>query len=132
VRTLFACLAILLAGCATTPPEFQPTSSQRGLVNWRHGDESLTADVVFQKGAGGAVRLVASKGAILFMLTGADGVWTAAGPLARGGWRGPEKSAPAPLAGWICLAREWERAPAQRSLDVTCPRTGDRFRALFE
>lgn len=132
MRALFAWLAVLLAGCATTPPEFQPTSSQRALVNWRHGDESLTSDVVFQKGAGGAVRLVVSKGTTLFSLTRAGGVWVASGPLAHGGWQGSEKSAPKPLAGWICLAQDWERAPAQQSLDVTCPRTGDRFRVLFE
>jgi hypothetical protein len=132
VRLLLALLALLLAGCATAPPAFQPTSSRRALVNWRHGNESLTADVDFQKGAGDALRLVVDKGTTLFTLTRAGGVWTAFGPLAHGGWRGVEESAPAPLAGWICLAQDWERATAQSSLEVTCARTGDRFRALFE
>lgn len=123
---------LLVAGCATAPPAFRPVSSQRALVNWRHGNESLTADVVFQKGAGDALRLVVSKGTTLFTLTRAGDAWTASGPLAHGGWHGSEKSAPAPLASWICLARDWERMAAQSSLDMTCPRTGDRFRALFE
>lgn len=132
MKALFALIAILLAGCATAPPTFQPTSSQRALVNWRHGDESLTADVVFQKGAGGAVQLVVSKEETLFTITRSGSVWSVCRAFAKSGWQGSEKSAPKPLAGWICLAQDWEHAPAKKSLDVTCPRTGDRFRVLFE
>jgi hypothetical protein len=132
VKALFALIAILLAGCATAPLAFQPTSSQRALVNWRHDGESLTSDVVFQKGAGGAVRLVVSKGETLFTITRSGSVWTGRRAFAKNGWQGSEKSAPKPLASWICLAQNWEHAPAQKSLDVTCPRTGDRFRVLFE
>lgn len=154
MRTALALLVLLLAGCAITPPAFEPAASRRALVNWRHGAESLTADVIFQKDAGGGLRLVVNKGVTLFTLTRTGGEWTASGPMARGGWRGTWNTAPAALADWICLAEAWEGAPAAHdgvndvrtgrlsvrytkrgeklsAMELVCAATGDRFRALF-
>jgi hypothetical protein len=119
---------LLLVGCATVTPAFHPTQSVQALVNWRHGADSLTADVAFQKGAGGALRLIVSKGMSLLVLTRTGDEWTATGPLARGGWHGKVEHAPAPLAGWICFAAACDGRTA--GFEITCA-AGDRFRAIF-
>ncbi len=126
--SLFALL--LLAGCATVaPPAFQPAESRPALVNWRHGGESLTAEVVIQHAADGAARLIIGKGTTLLVLTEAGGRWTATGPLARGGWSGPESRAPGPLASWIYFAKESRGQTG--TFQVEAPGSGDRFRAVL-
>ncbi|MDD5198847.1 MAG: hypothetical protein PHC88_03510 [Terrimicrobiaceae bacterium] len=108
-----AAAAFLLAGCAIAPrAAFQPTASRHAIVTWRNGANLLVADMDFQTGANGALRLLVAKDAPLLALTRAGGEWTAVGPLARNGWRGAWNTAPAPLAGWLCLAEAYEGASA--------------------
>jgi hypothetical protein len=75
------------------------------------------------------MRLVVSKGMTLLILTQAGDEWIAAGPLARGGWRGRPERAPVPLAAWICFA-EAARGKTS-SFDAGCAGSDDRFRAVF-
>jgi hypothetical protein len=155
MRRIIPLLALsVLSGCATVQqPAFQPTATSRALVNWKHGGESLTTDVVFQKGSDGSIRILVSKEALLFTLTRSDGVWVAAGPFAHGGWRGRASAAPAALRDWICFAEAVEEASAMakggtakteqyslqctkrngsiKELGVGVLATGDRFRAIF-
>ncbi|HEY8902402.1 MAG TPA: hypothetical protein VIM48_01760 [Chthoniobacterales bacterium] len=155
MRRIIPLLVLLvLSGCATVQqPAFQPATTSRALVNWKHGGESLTADVVFQKGSDGAIRILVSKEALLFTLTRSDGIWVAAGPLAHGGWRGRASAAPAVLRDWICFAEAVEQASAMpkggmaqtdqyslqftkrngaiKELGVGVLATRDRFRAIF-
>jgi hypothetical protein len=147
--------ALLLCGCATVQqPAFRPSATTRALVNWKHGGQSLTADVIFQKGSGDSIRLLVSKEALLFTLTRNSGIWVAAGPLAHGGWRGQASAAPAVLRDWICLAEAMETSASTSSgggvkqtrqytvqsvkhggmtaeIDVVVLATGSRFRVLF-
>lgn len=151
-----AAAALLLAGCALhpSPPVFRPTASRHALVTWRSGATALRADLDFQTGASGALRLLVVKDAPLLTLTRSGGEWTAAGPLAGRGWRGAWNAAPASLAGWLCLAEAYEGASSApdgdsdvrtgrfsvryakrgaelRAFDLLDVATGGRFRVLF-
>jgi hypothetical protein len=101
-------VATALAGCQAIPQRiFRSTATEQALVNWRTDNDSLTADVVFQKGAEESVRLTVTKGVRLLVLTGERGRWTATGPFARGGWAGSANAAPGALAGWVALAEAY-------------------------
>jgi hypothetical protein len=156
MRRIIPLLVLLvLSACVTArQPAFQPATTNRALVNWKHGGESLTADVIFQKGSDGSIRILVRKETLLFTLTRLDGIWVAAGPLAHGGWRGQANAAPAVLGDWICLAEAMETATSTSAgggarkmgrytmqcvkrggktaeADVVVLATGSRFRALF-
>lgn len=153
-RIISLLFLLVLSGCATVrQPAFQSVATSRALVNWKHGGESLTADVIFQKGSGGSIRILVSKEALLFTLTRSDGIWVAAGPLAHGGWRGRASAAPAVLRDWIYFAEAVEQASAMpnggtaqtdqyglqctkrngaiKELGVGVFATRDRFRSIF-
>lgn len=156
VSRIIPLLAVLaLSACVTVrQPAFQPAVTSRALVNWRHGGESLTTDVIFQKGSGDSIRILVSKETLLFTLTRSRGIWVAAGPLAHGGWRGQSSAAPAMLKDWIYFAEAVEQASSMpdgggtaqgaqysvqytkrngsiKELGVGILPTGDRFRAIF-
>jgi len=44
------------------------------------------------------------------VLTRGDGAWTAPGPLVGRGWHGVTNTAPAVLAGWMCVVEAFEGA----------------------
>lgn len=112
---LLVLTAWLLLGCVTTREQtaFQPVSSERALVRWQRGGNTLTSDAVCARAADGSVlvRLYKQSPAPLLELRlDADGRLTARGSLAGRGWSGPYGEAPFPLATWVSFLLTWQNA----------------------
>ena len=113
--SLIALITTLLGGCATMPPPtaFQPVSSERALVRWQRGGNTLTSDAVCARAADGSVlvRLYKQSPAPLLELRlDADGRLTARGSLTGRGWSGSYGEAPFPLATWVSFLLTWQNA----------------------
>jgi hypothetical protein len=109
---LLAVLAgIGLSACATPPAKkFAATASRSGVVEWRRDGRQISAHAVFETGVAGAFRVVVGADKPVLVLTRSGGEWTASGPIASRGWHGAGNTAPATLAGWMCVAEAFEGA----------------------
>ncbi len=101
---------LALAACAISPLPFVAGTSRTAAVVWRNASGVHAGHVDFQSGVGLDLRLIVRTDASVLTLTRSRGEWTAVGPLAGRGWRGPENAAPPALLGWFSLAEAWEGA----------------------
>jgi len=145
-------LAILLNSCASTQdlPISTLQITQRGLVNWKYGTSSISADVEFGQDDQGGVILAIEKQQRLLTVTGSGHRWSATGPLAGPGWSGSRESVPLRLAGWITLAETLnyiQKAPpsvdamasgavrarwTENDIEIISADTGERFRVVWQ
>jgi|GEM_PF-1042300 len=153
---LLALLAGLgLVSCATPPAEnFVATATRSGIVEWRRDGRQISARAAFETDARKNFRLVVGANEPLLVLTRREDEWTAAGPLAGRGWRGVGNSAPAAVAGWMCVVEAFEgaafapsggsdvrtgrftvryakRGDVLQGFELVVVATGDRFRVSF-
>jgi len=108
-------ILVLLAGCATQRelPVFQPASSETATLRWQRGKASLTCEAVCARSVNGAVLLRLYKQSptpLLELRLEPDGLLSAKGSLARGGWTGPYFEAPAPLSTWVSFLTIYQHA----------------------
>lgn len=110
-------MLIGLVGCAA-PRQLMigpPAWSRAGLINWKHGENSLTVEFQLSADTAGHVMLDVRKSERLMTLVRVDGIWNASGPMVGQGWTGRPENAPIRLAGWISLVETLEyiqQAPA--------------------
>jgi hypothetical protein len=106
-------LVLLLAGCASQPDATRwtpPLQNSRASFLWKHRGGSLAGDADITNDVRGnvAIRLTKDLPKPLLEITSmADGKFTAAGPLAGGGWSGDASRAPLRFSLWTALAAAW-------------------------
>ncbi|MFY8215011.1 MAG: hypothetical protein ACOVMP_00245 [Chthoniobacterales bacterium] len=104
-RLVAGLLVLWLAGCAAPRSLTVGTLawSESGLLNWKRGESSLTAEFELGADAGGNLRLMIHKTESLLEVVRSGNEWSATGPMAGLGWTGPRENAPLALAGWLTL-----------------------------